>query len=267
MISFTYAELSTFLASFIWPLSRILAFISSAPILSHRSIPTQVKIGFALLLTLIVVPTLQSLPSVDPGSEMGFLILMQQVVIGLAMGFAMRVIFVAIEMAGEIIGLQMGLGFALFFDPQNSGQVQLIGRFLGLIALLVFLAIDGHLQMIAILAQSFSVLPIGIAGMPSLSFSVLANWGSEIFLLGMKLSLPILTTLLIANLALGILTRAAPQLNIFAVGFPLTLAIGLAMMSLVLPYYLPILEHMFQNGLRIMLDIITPTTSELSRTE
>ncbi len=267
MISFTYAELSTFLASFIWPLSRILAFISSAPILSHRSIPTQVKIGFALLLTLIVVPTLQSLPSVDPGSEMGFLILMQQVVIGLAMGFAMRVIFVAIEMAGEIIGLQMGLGFALFFDPQNSGQVQLIGRFLGLIALLVFLAIDGHLQMIAILAQSFSVLPIGIAGMPSLSFSVLANWGSEIFLLGMKLSLPILTTLLIANLALGILTRAAPQLNIFAVGFPLTLAIGLAMMSLVLPYYLPILEHMFQNGLRIMLDIITPTTSELPRTE
>lgn len=267
MISFTYAELSTFLASFIWPLSRILAFISSAPILSHRSIPTQVKIGFALLLTLIVVPTLQSLPSVDPGSEMGFLILMQQVVIGLAMGFAMRVIFVAIEMAGEIIGLQMGLGFALFFDPQNSGQVQLIGRFLGLIALLVFLAIDGHLQMIAILAQSFSVLPIGIAGMPSLSFSVLANWGSEIFLLGMKLSLPILTTLLIANLALGILTRAAPQLNIFAVGFPLTLAIGLAMMSLVLPYYLPILEHMFQNGLRIMLDIITPTTSELPRIE
>lgn len=267
MISFTYAELSTFLASFIWPLSRILAFISSAPILSHRSIPTQVKIGFALLLTLIVVPTLQSLPSVDPGSEMGFLILMQQVVIGLAMGFAMRVIFVAIEMAGEIIGLQMGLGFALFFDPQNSGQVQLIGRFLGLIALLVFLAIDGHLQMIAILAQSFSILPIGIAGMPSLSFSVLANWGSEIFLLGMKLSLPILTTLLIANLALGILTRAAPQLNIFAVGFPLTLAIGLAMMSLVLPYYLPILEHMFQNGLRIMLDIITPTTSELPRIE
>jgi len=262
MISFTYAELSTFLASFIWPLSRILAFISSAPILSHRSIPTQVKIGFALLLTLIIVPTLQSLPLIDPGSEIGFLILMQQIVIGLAMGFAMRVIFVAIEMAGEIIGLQMGLGFAIFFDPVNSGQVQLIGRFLGLIALLVFLAIDGHLQMIAILAQSFSILPIGTVGMPSLSFSVLANWGSEIFLLGMKLSLPILTTLLIANLALGILTRAAPQLNIFAVGFPLTLAIGLAMMSLVLPYYLPILEQMFQNGLRIMLDIITPVTIE-----
>lgn len=108
----------------------------------------------------------------------------------------------------------MGLGFATFFDPQQSGQVQLVGRFYGLLATLTFLAIDGHLQVIAILAHSFTTLPIGAEGMSTTSFTALVNWGIKIFMLGLHLSLPVLTALLITNLALGILTRAAPQLNI-----------------------------------------------------
>lgn len=256
MLSVTTAELNTWLAALLWPLTRILGLLASAPVLGNISIPTPVKLGLALLLTILVMPTLPAMPQIDPGSGVGLIILLQQIVIGLAMGFSMRIVFTAIEMAGEIIGLQMGLGFATFFDPAHSGQIQLIGRFFGLFATLSFLTIDGHLQIIALLAQSFTILPIGMSGIATASFVTLANWGTEIFMLGLRLALPVLTTLLITNLALGILTRAAPQLNIFAVGFPLTLGIGLLMMSLVLPYFTPVLNQMFLNGFSMLNTLI-----------
>ncbi|HRQ04881.1 flagellar biosynthetic protein FliR [Nitrosomonas halophila] len=258
MLNITTAELNTWLATLLWPLTRILGLLASAPVLGNNAIPVQVKLGLAVLLTILVAPSLPPLPRIDPGSGIGLVILLQQVVIGLAMGFAMRIVFTAVEMAGEIIGLQMGLGFATFFDPQHSGQVQLIGRFFGLITTLAFLSIDGHLQIVALLVRSFSILPIGLEGVTALSFATLTNWGIEIFTLGLRLALPVLTALLITNLALGILTRAAPQLNIFAVGFPLTLGIGLVMMSLTLPYFAPVLRQIFLDGFSMAHTLIEP---------
>ncbi|HNO75900.1 MAG TPA: flagellar biosynthetic protein FliR [Nitrosomonas mobilis] len=256
MLSITTAELNGWMASLIWPLTRILALIASAPLLGSSSIPAQVKLGLAVMLAILIAPTLPTLPLIDPGSGAGFIIVLQQIVIGLAMGFAMRIVFSAVEAAGEIVGLQMGLGFATFFDPQQSGQMQLIGRFFGLFATLVFLAIDGHLQLIALLVQSFAILPIGMVGIPSPTFVTLANWGAEIFMMGLRLALPVLTALLATNLALGVLTRAAPQLNIFAVGFPLTLSIGLLMISLSLPYFTPVLNQMFSDGFALVSALI-----------
>lgn len=257
MISITTAELNTLLATFIWPLSRILALIATAPILGNPSIPIRVKLGLALMITILVAPTVEkSLPHIDPTTGIGLIILLQQILIGVAIGFVMRIVFVAVEMAGELIGLQMGLGFAIFFDPQNSGQIDIIGRFLGIIASLAFLAIDGHLMMIALISQSFSTLPVSPDGVTEATFTTLANWGSEIFKSGLRLSLPVLTALLITNLALGILTRAAPQLNIFAVGFPLTLSIGLLVLALSMPFYAPILEHLVHDSLRLMMGIL-----------
>ncbi len=252
MLSITTAELNEWLAALLWPMTRILALIAGAPLLGSSTIPVQVKLGLAVLLTILITPVLPPLPRIEPGSGIGFIILLQQIIIGLALGFSMRIVFSAVEMAGEITGLQMGLGFATFFDPQQSSQVQLIGRFYGLFATLLFLAIDGHLQIIALLVQSFTTLPIGAESMEIASFAVLVNWGTEIFMLGLRLALPVLTALLITNLALGILTRAAPQLNIFAVGFPLTLAIGLLMMAWALPYFTPVVGQMFQNGFSMM---------------
>jgi len=252
MISITTAELNLLLATFFWPFSRIIALIATAPILGNPSVPIQVKLGLAILITLVIAPTLSALPQIDPGSGIGLLILMQQVIIGTALGFTMRIVFVAVEMAGDIIGLQMGLGFATFIDPM-SGQIPLIGRFLGLIASLAFLAIDGHLIMIAIITQSFATLPIGTATIATPMFSDIAVWGGEIFLSGLQLALPVLAALLITNLALGILSRTAPQLNIFAVGFPLTLAIGLLVLALVMPYFTPVLERLIQDGLGMMM--------------
>ncbi|MDV6340509.1 flagellar biosynthetic protein FliR [Nitrosomonas sp. Is24] len=257
MISITTAELNTLLAAFLWPLSRILALVATAPLLGNPSVPVRVKLGLAVMITVLVMPLVEkSLPQIDPASGVGFAILLQQILIGIAMGLVMRIVFVAVEMAGELIGLQMGLGFAVFFDPQNSGQIDIVGRFLGVIASLAFLAIDGHLIMIALISQSFSTLPIGLEGMTNATFTTLANWGSEIFKSGLQLSLPVLTALLITNLALGVLTRVAPQLNIFAVGFPLTLSIGLLVMALSMPFYAPILEQLVQDGLNLMMGIL-----------
>ena len=164
----------------------------------------------------------------------------------------MRIVFVAVEMAGELVGLQMGLGFATFFDSENAGHIPVVGQFLGLVATLFFLTLNGHLQMISLLSQSFSALPISGAALAATGFRTLVSWGGEIFAAGLLLALPLLAALLITNLALGILTRAAPQLNIFTVGFPLTLAIGLLVLGLALPYLAPVLERMIQDGLQMM---------------
>lgn len=266
MISITTAELNTLLATFIWPLSRILALIATAPILGNPSTPVRVKLGLAIMMTILVTPTVEkSLPDVDPASGLGLIVLLQQLLIGIAIGFVMRIVFVAVEMAGELIGLQMGLGFAIFVDPQNSGQIDVIGRFLGVIASLAFLAMNGHLMMLALISQSFSTLPVGVSGMNEFTFQTLANWGQEIFKSGLQLSLPVITALLITNLALGILTRAAPQLNIFAVGFPLTLSIGLFVLALSMPFYAPILERLVYDALNLMMGIVNVTKLDMPK--
>lgn len=255
MISFTSAELQAWLAAFLWPLTRILAVIASAPVFGNPSVPARIKVGLAVGITLLVAPALGPLPQVEPGSGTGLMIVAQQLAIGLAMGLAMRIVFVAVEMAGEIIGLQMGLGFASFYDPQNAGHTPVIGKFLGLLTTVVFLAMNGHLLVLSALADSFRVLPIGGEPLQVGGWRMLAQWGGEIFLAGLLLALPLIAALLVTNLALGILTRAAPQLNIFAVGFPLTLALGFLALSLVLPFFAPALERLLQDGLRVMLQL------------
>jgi flagellar biosynthesis protein FliR len=263
MITISSLEMNALLAAFIWPFSRIFALVASSPILGNPSTPRQIKIGLSVMITLVIAPALGPMPAIDPGSAEGLLILAQQVAIGLAMGFTIRIIFVAVDMAGELIGLQMGLGFATFFDPHNSGPMPVISRFIGIIATMAFLATDGHLQVISQLVQSFTTLPVGPDGIPPSGFSALAHWGREIFHTGLRLSLPVVAALLITNLALGILTRAAPQLNIFAVGFPLTLSIGLLMLAVTIPSFLPVLNDLTRDGLNMMLHIQSPVKTLL----
>lgn len=253
MLTLTSEQLLAWLTAFIWPLSRIAALIASAPVLGNPSFPRSAKMGLIMAITLIVSPVLGPMPVVDPGSAAGLLILAQQVVIGLAMGFAMRVVFVAVEMAGSMLGLQMGLGFATFFDPINSAQVPVVAQFLGIMFSLVFLALNGHLLMIEALVESFQAFPIAAQPMSALGFKTLVDWGGEIFRAGLLLALPMIAALLIANLSIGIMTRAAPQLNIFAVGFPITLAAGFLMLFVTLPYMVPVFERMMLDGLQMML--------------
>jgi len=249
MISFTSAQLTAWIATLIYPLARILALIASSPLLGNRQVPARIKLGLGIMLTFIIAPTLnmQALP--DPASAQGLLILAQQIVAGLMMGFSIRLIFSAIEMAGDIAGMQMGLGFANFFDPQNAGFTPLLAQFLGILVALAFVAMDLHLQMLAALADSFQSFPISSAPLTAGAFRTVAEWGGILFAYALQLSLPLIAALLTTNLALGILTRSAPQLNIFAVGFPITLAVGFGALALVVPFIAPLLSLAFQQAL------------------
>ena len=255
MISITSAQLDIWLATLIFPLARILAMISSSPILGNKQIPARVKVGLSVLIAIIIAPTIGEMPPVAIGSPQGLLIMVQQIIIGVAMGFTMRLIFTAVEMAGELTGLQMGLGFASFYDPVNAVHSPIVAQWLGMVAALAFLAINGHLYMLSALAESFQTLPVG-SMITSQGFHDVASWGGSIFAYALQISLPILAALLITNIALGILTRAAPQLNLFAIGFPITLAIGFLVLALSMPHFIPMLDRLTQEGLGTTLNLV-----------
>lgn len=256
MISLTDAQLNAWLISFLWPLTRILGLIMVAPVFGHRAVPARVKVGLGIFIALIAAPALPPMPDVGLGSWHGLLILVQQFLIGIAIGFTMRVIFAAVEAAGEIIGLQMGLGFASFFDPQSAGQTMVLARFFNLLAILLFLAVNAHLLLLGVLVDSFQSLPVSTRPLSAAGFYSVATLGSSIFATGLQMALPLIAILLMTNLALGILTRSAPQLNIFAIGFPITLGVGLIALDTTLPYFAPQLEQMIQNGLKASVMVV-----------
>lgn len=255
MLSLTTAQLTSFLAAFVFPMARILALVATAPVLGNRGVPARIRLGLGLALTLVIAPLAGPIPDISPSSWEGLLILVQQIVIGTAMGLAMRVAFAAVDMAGELIGLQMGLGFANFFDPTQGSNAPVVAQFMGLLAILFFLALNGHLLIISTLAQSFSVLPIGADLFGAQAAYSVVTWGGRMFESGLTLALPVVAALLIANLTLGVLTRTAPQLNIFAVGFPITLMLGFFMLALLLPYLTAPLEKLLTSGVSMALEI------------
>jgi flagellar biosynthesis protein FliR len=249
MISISTAQWYAWISALLWPLLRVLGLIFAEPILGNANVPVRVKVGFALLVTMLLAPLLPAMPRVDPASAAGVLIAVQQLLIGLAMGFTLRIALTAVETAGQLAGLQMGLGFAVFFDPQSSAQTAVVGQFLGLFAILIFLAIDGHLMVLTALSQSFATLPVGAQPLDVSGFRLLIAWGGEIFRTGLIISLPVIAALLIANVAVGIMTRAAPQLNIFAVGFPVTLAVGFFALWLSIPFVGPSVQNLFEQAI------------------
>jgi len=249
VLTLTSIELNTWIAALLWPLSRILGLVAAAPLFGNAAVPISTKVSLGVLLAMIIAPTVPALPAADPMSMAGLLILTQEMLIGLAMGFSIRIVFAAIEMAGEISSLTMGLGFASFFDPQTKGRSSAISQFLTMLATLMFLTVNGHLVLLAALAESFVSLPISASPINGGGFQQLAAWGGEIFRSGVQISLPIVAALLLTNVALGILTRAAPQLNIFGIGFPVTLGVGLLVLAMVLPYLAVPFQNMFLRGI------------------
>lgn len=240
-MSFSFDTLAGLFATMFWPFVRMLALFSSAPILSNRAIPMRVRVLLALLITFVVAPNVTPPP---PGAD-PFGLLLQQLLVGFVVGFSMRIVFAAIEYAGDVAGLQIGLGFAMFVDPTNSRQTPLIGSFLNLLAMLIFLSINGHLMLIASLVESFQVVPLAGPIGGGFDFLSIANWGAEMFRIGFTLALPIITAILLVNISLGVMARVAPQLSIFSVGFSLTLMVGLVMLYWLLPYFaVPLEQHL-----------------------
>jgi len=252
VLSVTSDQLNVWIVTFLWPFVRMLALISTAPIFSEAAVPRTVKVGLAALLALAITPTLGALPWVPLVSAGGFWILVQQVLIGAAMGFSMRMVFAMVQAAGEYVGLQMGLSFASFFDPTSGGNTMVIARLLNVMAMLIFLATDGHLMLIMTLAESFRTLPIADAPLAASGWFLLVSAGSQIVSGGLMLALPLIATLLTLNLAMGILNRVSPQFSIFSVGFPITLLAGIGMLQLLMQYIAPFLAPRFTAGLELI---------------
>ncbi|MEY4752542.1 MAG: hypothetical protein RJA44_217 [Pseudomonadota bacterium] len=249
MIGFSEAQLMQWLLPLLWPFVRTLALLSTAPVLSMRMVPRRVRIGLALLVALAAQATLPPMPPIPLDSAPAFLVLVQQILIGVTMGFAARVVFASIEFGGELIGLQMGLNFAGFFDPASGSQGTATARFFGTIATLLFIVSNGHLMLIAAVVRSFESFPASTAVLAPLQLLQPQVWGAEVFRLGLWIALPVLTMLLFVNLVLGVVSRVAQQIQIFSVGFTITVGVGLSGMLLTLP----MLEQPFQTALEHML--------------
>jgi len=204
----------------------------------------------------MIAPMIGPIPAIPPGSLAGLWIIGQQLFIGIAMGLTMRLLFAAVQTAGEFIGLQMGLSFASFFDPSNGTNTAVLSRLFNMIAMLTFLALDGHLLILGALLHSFEALPISQTPLDPKGWGNLLDWSRVIFVSGLLLALPLIVSLLTINLAMGILNRAAPQLSVFSIGFPVMLIIGLLILTTVLPNSSPFLESLFESGFRAMDSVV-----------
>jgi len=236
MLTFSEAQVMALLNPILWPFIRTLALFAGMPVFSQRAVPQRVKIGLALFIAVAAQPSLPAMPVVPLDSLPQLLVVVaQQLLIGLAMGFAVRLVFASLEFAGELIGLQMGLNFAGFFDPSTGSQGTSSSRFLGSMVAFLFIAINGHLMLINALVESFQAFPVGEEPFRFLRVAQPQVWGAEVFRMGLWIALPLVTMLLFVNLVLGIISRVAPQLNVFSVGFPLTVSIGLVGLVATLP--------------------------------
>jgi len=246
---FTEQQVLDMVQAYYWPFLRVSAMMMAAPVFGASSFPVRARIILAVLVAAVIAPVLPSYPQVDPLSAVGVLTAGQQILIGLAMGFIMQMAFSALVIAGQTLAMTMGLGFAMSVDPQNGVQVPVLSQLYVILATLFFLAIDGHLLMLAFISDSFSLLPPGLADWHwDLAINIVL-WASQMFASALLLALPALTAVLLINVSFGVITRAAPQLNIFAVGFPVTILVGFVFVFLSMPALVSLLQDLFDMNL------------------
>lgn len=245
-------EIIAWVGDFFWPFLRISALFLASPVFGARTVPVRIRIILAVVVTLLIQPTLPFIPTVEPLSSEGLLIILQQLGIGLVMGMVLQIMFATLVMAGQTMATTMGLGFASTVDPQNGIQVTMLGQFYLIFATLFFLAIDGHLLLIEMLANSFVALPIGGELLSIDIFWNISLFAAEMFIASVLIALPVMVGVLLVNLGFGVMTRAAPQLNIFAVGFPTTMLAGFILMFLSLPVLFPLLLNLFNSSFDFM---------------
>jgi flagellar biosynthetic protein FliR len=249
MLTFNEAQVWAWISPVLWPFLRVLAMLGTMPVIGQRSVPMRVKVALAFLIAVVMQPSLPAMPVVALDSSLALMLVVQQVLIGLSIAFAVRIVFAAVEFAGEIGGLQMGLNFAGFFDPITRSQSTALSTFFSAMVSWLFIVINGHLLLIVAVSQSFVAFPVGEAPFAFLKAVRPEMWGAEIFSLGLWIALPLIAMLLFTNLVLGIIARVAQQMNIFAIGFPLTMTVGLVGVLLTLP----LMQMPFTTALERML--------------
>ncbi len=236
MITFTEAQIMAWFTPLLWPFIRALALLMALPVFNRRAVPNRVKIGLALFMVIAMQPSLPEIPAISLDSRMVFMIVAQQILIGVTMGFAVRIIFACIEFAGEIIGMQMGLNFASFFDPVTASQSSVLTSFLAVLIGWFFLVMNGHLLIFYALSQSFTVFPVSTNPWEFLVELKPWEWGKQIFLLGFWISLPLVTILLLINIVVGVISKITGTMQVFSIGLPMTLFVGFLGLWFMIPY-------------------------------
>ncbi len=233
-------QITGWVGDFLWPFLRIGALFLASPVFGARTVPVRIRLILAVVVTMLIQPTLPYLTEIEPFSALGMLTILQQLAVGLVMGLVLQIMFATLVMAGQVMATTMGLGFASSVDPQNGIQVTMLGQLYLIIATLFFLAIDGHLMLLKLLADSFVAIPIGSEMISTQVFWSVALFSSQMFVSAVLIALPVTIGVLLVNLGFGVMTRAAPQLNIFAVGFPTTMLAGFVLSLLTLPVLSPL---------------------------
>ncbi len=226
MFELSGAQIGGWINSFLLPLFRIGSMLMVMPIVGTQLVPRRIRLYFAVAFTVAIAPVLPEMPQVDALSVQAILLIAEQIIIGVLLGLVLQMMFHIFVFAGQLISMQMGLGFASLMDPATGVSVPLLGQFLLMLVTLLFLAMNGHLVVFEVLAESFVTLPVGQT-LEVGHYAILVGRLSWVIGAALLLVLPAISALLVINIAFGVMTRAAPQLNIFTIGFPLTLVMGL----------------------------------------
>lgn len=244
------AQATAFVGSLLWPFMRISAMLMAMPVIGTRLVSVRVRVVLAVVISFLVLPLLPEMPAVEPLSAAGLTISVHQLLIGLAMGFILQLVLGALTIAGEAIAMTMGLGFASMVDPANGVNVPVLSQFFLILGTLLFLALGGHLMVIQLVVSSFQSIPVGLEGIQRESFWIIISFSSQMFIAAIWIALPALISILVITLAMGIMTRAAPQLNIFSVGFPVTMLMGFVILMLLIPTILPRFNQLLLMGMQ-----------------
>lgn len=225
-VALNVADVADLVSRLWWPSLRISGFVATAPIASEKTIPSRVKIILTVALAVLMAPLAAAPAGLSIFSGAGLAAAVQEVLIGVAIGLVVQLAFEALTFAGQTVSMTMGLGFATLVDPQRGASVPVLGQLFMIMGTLTYLALDGHLMLLGALANSFQTLPIGVSHIDGDFLLSVATWGARIFETGLLVALPAVVALVIVNIALGVVTRAAPQLNLFGIGFTITLLCG-----------------------------------------
>ncbi|WP_246058644.1 flagellar biosynthetic protein FliR [Luteibacter pinisoli] len=226
------SQLEGWVGSACWAMARISGLVIMSPVLGSNMIPQRIRLGLIVMLTVVLTPLAPL--DIRPLSAAGVATLAQQLLIGAALGFVLKLVFEAVSFAGQFVSQAMSLGFAEVVNPGVGGTTPVISQFYTMLVTLLFLVMNGHLQLIDLLAESFRSMPVGQAGMGTDGLWAVLTFATHLFAGAVRVALPALTALLVVNLGFGAISRSAPSMNLFAVGFPITICLGLVAVWLAL---------------------------------
>jgi flagellar biosynthetic protein FliR len=255
-LTITATQITQWLAEFLWPLTRIGAMFLVAPIFSVQQVPVRFRLALAVLITLLILPVLPEFPVVSVFTVDGVLIAVHQVLIGLALGFLLQMAFQALVFGGQVMAYSMGLGFAHMMDPTNGVQVPVVAQFWLILAILAFLTMNGHLVLISALVDTFTVLPIAAEGLSRAGIWDILSWASRMFAAGLLMTMPIVASLLLVNIGMGMVSRASPQLNIFAVGFPVAMMAGFFLIWVTIPQVMHTFGNLITEAFEVAVQVL-----------